>query len=232
MLGLMVHALNAFAADQELLGAVFFVASLCFKQMALYYAVPVFGYLIGRCVAGGRVEGTRLFVLLGITTVTAFALMFAPWMWPPSALLDPVTRIFPVGRGLFEDKVANFWCASDVVLKWRTRLAAPTLLRLSAAATAVGFLPSLVLLVRAGFVAAPGTSGKTGLALLPHALFGSAMSFFLFSFQVSHSSSLFAPSPISLPLCRSTRRAFCSRSCHFGLSLPLATLPSLSGAHS
>jgi hypothetical protein len=105
MLGLTIHALNAFASDRELLGAAFFVGALCFKQMALYYAPPIFGYLLGRCIAGGRKEGSMLFAQIGFTTIAAFAVMFAPWLWPPSAILDPVTRIFPVGRGLFEDKV-------------------------------------------------------------------------------------------------------------------------------
>ncbi|KAH7100843.1 ALG6, ALG8 glycosyltransferase family-domain-containing protein [Auriculariales sp. MPI-PUGE-AT-0066] len=200
MLGLMIHALNAFIAEQELRGAIYFVGALCFKQMALYYAPPIFAYLFGRCIAGGRVNGTKLFIQLGVTTLVAFAIMFAPWLWPPSAILDPVTRIFPVGRGLFEDKVANFWCATDVVLKWRRRLEAPALLKLSAAATALGFLPGLILLIRAGFVAAPGTGSKAGLALLPHALFGSAMSFFLFSFQVHEKSVLLPLTPLWLAI--------------------------------
>lgn len=31
-------------------------------------------------------------------------------------------RIFPFGRGLFEDKVANFWCIADFVIKIRHRV--------------------------------------------------------------------------------------------------------------
>lgn len=30
-----------------------------------------------------------------------------------------VVRLFPVGRGLYEDKVASIWCAVDPVLKMK-----------------------------------------------------------------------------------------------------------------
>ena len=31
-------------------------------------------------------------------------------------------RVFPFYRGLFEDKVATFWCSVDMLLKLRARL--------------------------------------------------------------------------------------------------------------
>ncbi|KZV90277.1 glucosyltransferase [Exidia glandulosa HHB12029] len=193
MLGLVIHALNSFFLGRDLLGAVFFVGALCFKQMALYYSPAIFGYLLGRCFSLGWRDGSRLFVQLGITTALSFVIMFAPWLWPPSALLGgPITRIFPFSRGLFEDKVANFWCASDVVLKWRRLLAPSALMRLSTLFTAAGFAPSLVLLVRAG--------GGRGLALLPYALFCTSMSFFLFSFQVHEKSVLLPLMPLALAM--------------------------------
>ena len=67
-------------------------------------------------------------------------------------LLDPLTRIFPFGRGLFEDKVANFWCASNVVFKWRNWAGALTLIRLSTILTALGFLPAVIVLVRGSYI--------------------------------------------------------------------------------
>lgn len=38
MLGLTLWSVNFFQMDRDLLGAVAFVLSLCFKQMALYYS--------------------------------------------------------------------------------------------------------------------------------------------------------------------------------------------------
>ena len=60
------------------------------------------------------------FVKLGIATASTFLILFAPWLRPfPSAIGQVVHRIFPFARGIFEDKVANFWCATNVVIKWR-----------------------------------------------------------------------------------------------------------------
>lgn len=57
MLGLTLHALNLFALGHDLWGAVFFVLSLCFKQMALYYAPGVGTYLLVKCIYLGKPEG-------------------------------------------------------------------------------------------------------------------------------------------------------------------------------
>lgn len=38
MLGLTLWSVNMFQASHDLLGASFFVAALCFKQMSLYYS--------------------------------------------------------------------------------------------------------------------------------------------------------------------------------------------------
>ena len=57
MLGLTLHALNLFALGHDLWGAVCFVLSLCFKQMALYYAPGVGTYLLAKCIYLGKPEG-------------------------------------------------------------------------------------------------------------------------------------------------------------------------------
>ena len=96
----------------------------------------------------------RLFVQLGAVTVGSFALLFLPFLPPFAslrAILDPITRIFPFSRGLFEDKVANFWCFSNVVLKWRNIAGPGTLVKLSTLLTAAGFVPAVVGLLRSGF---------------------------------------------------------------------------------
>ena len=48
-------AMNFFVTDHDLLGAVCFVLSLGFKQMALYYAPAIGTYLFGKCIwLGGK----------------------------------------------------------------------------------------------------------------------------------------------------------------------------------
>ncbi|KAG6831930.1 hypothetical protein H0H92_006531 [Tricholoma furcatifolium] len=216
MLGLTLFALNFFATGQDLLGAVCFVLSLGFKQMALYYAPAIGTYLLAKCVYLGPSKGTTLFIRLASTTLLTFLLLFLPFL-PPfaplTAILDPITRIFPFARGLFEDKVANFWCASNVVFKWKNWASATSLVRLSAALTAFGFLPSVFMMLQAGFKfmkrdqtqqkgdsAAVETTYAPFLPLLPYALLNSSMSFFLFSFQVHEKTILLPLLPITLLL--------------------------------
>jgi alpha-1,3-glucosyltransferase len=55
--GLTLLAINAFATGHDLLGAILFVSSLGFKQMALYYAPAIGSYLIGKCIYLGLVHG-------------------------------------------------------------------------------------------------------------------------------------------------------------------------------
>ncbi|GAA5911465.1 hypothetical protein JCM6882_005009 [Rhodosporidiobolus microsporus] len=151
MLGLALHALNCFQSNHDLLGAVFFVLSLGFKQMALYYAPGVFGYLLGKCLWLGGRRGLTLFIHLGLTVLLTFTLLYTPLLLsslsplsphsPLSVVLQSLTRIFPLWRGLFEDKVANVWCALNTFVKLRTLVSTQGLARLALAVTAVAVLP-------------------------------------------------------------------------------------------
>ncbi|KAJ7095852.1 glycosyltransferase family 57 protein [Mycena belliarum] len=210
MLGFALLAINLFALGQDLAGAVCFVLSLGFKQMALYYSPAIGGYLIAKCIYLGFPNGGKLFLRLALVTSMSFLVLFLPFL-PPfapiSSIFDPMTRIFPFGRGLFEDKVANFWCASNVVFKWRKWASSAFLVKLSAALTALGFLPTVLVSLRVAWqtqLIAPRQGGSTlhipVLPLLPYALLTSSMSFFLFSFQVHEKTILLPLLPITLLL--------------------------------
>lgn len=143
--------------------------------------------------------------------MASFVVLFLPFL-PPfaplSGILDPLSRIFPFQRGLFEDKVANFWCASNVVLKWRLWISQPALIKLSAGLTALGFLPSSAGLIYTGFKLGQSADNSKQsehapapiLPLLPYALLASSMSFFLFSFQVHEKTILVPLMPLTLLL--------------------------------
>ena len=67
--GFTLLALNFFASGQDLMGAFFFVLSLGFKQMALYYAPAIGTYLLAKCLYLGPIDGylfifARLILLL------------------------------------------------------------------------------------------------------------------------------------------------------------------------
>ncbi|CAE6513982.1 unnamed protein product [Rhizoctonia solani] len=226
MLGLTLWAVNMFHLGYDLLGAVLFVASLGFKQMALYYAPAVGSYLLGKCFWLGKEQGTRHFIRLALVTTLSFLLLFLPFL-SPSLLLQSIRRIFPFARGLFEDKVANFWCASDVVLiKWRklSWISETSLQRVALLVTLLGILPGAGMVFGWGFIGGADSPTHTTngdlpsidesddrstkltrrqgptLPLLPFALFSSAMSFFMFSVQVHEKSILLPLMPVTLLL--------------------------------
>lgn len=123
--------------------AIFFSLSLCFKQMALYYAPAVFAVMLGRCIGLAHIRferGLICFIGIGLATTITFAVVFRPWLTSLAQLGQIIHRIFPLARGLFEDKVSNVWCFMSVLplpprYKLKNALDATTLARLSMATT-------------------------------------------------------------------------------------------------
>ncbi|KAI9465420.1 glycosyltransferase family 57 protein [Lactarius psammicola] len=207
MLGFTLLAATSFIKGRDLLGAFLFTLSLGFKQMGLYYAPAIGSYLIGKCLYLGPRDGARLFVRLAVVTAGTFILLFLPFLPPFSPItgvLDPITRIFPFNRGIFEDKVANFWCATNVVVKWKVWASQIALMRLSTVFTFIGFLGSAIAPIRAWLRLK--NQDRTGVVpsvmqtVLLLALLNSSMSFFLFSFQVHEKTILLPLLPLTLLL--------------------------------
>ncbi|CAI5732958.1 unnamed protein product [Peronospora destructor] len=176
----------------EFLGSICYCLALNFKQMALYYA-PAFGvFLLSRCLY--REMCILHLIKLTVGVIATFALMWLPMCVYASAentclstMAQVLHRIFPFGRGLFEDKVANFWCIADFIIKIR-RFVTPTLqMQLCAVMTFIGFTPSVIDLLR---------RKPTKLRFLI-SLAVCSLSFFLFSFQVHEKTILLPLLPIS-----------------------------------
>lgn len=196
MLGLTLLSIVHLLYENYMLACVFFVLSLGFKQMALYYAPIFFFYLLGRCVdlqtpglpLSKRLNPFRLF-LIGTATVITFVLLFGPLVLFGGLenLKQCIHRMFPFARGIFEDKVANFWCFSNIFIKYRTLFSQEQLQSYSLILTLVGFLPAAILIFF-----------KPRKNLLPWALAVCSMSFYLFSFQVHEKTILVPLLPITL----------------------------------
>lgn len=103
-------------------------------------------------------------------------------------LTQAIHRIFPFARGLFEDKVANLWCALHTVHKLNT-YPIPLLQRISLSATLAAITPSCMLI---------GQFPRR--ELLPWALASTAWGFFLCSFQVHEKSILLPLLPMTILL--------------------------------
>lgn len=227
MLGFVLASMSSMLAGRYLWSAIFFVAALGFKQMALYYAFSVFAYLLGSCLFP-RINMGRLIAIAAITAIS-FAILILPLVLgtlhdvkhgidarpdldgprPPlpifpwvadyldtkafyypvvEQLVQMVHRIFPFARGLFEDKVANFWCALNLVIKLK-KYPSELLQQGALVATLASIAPpNLILFFRPNKL------------LLPLAFATTAWGFFLFSYQVHEKSVLLPLMPMTVLL--------------------------------
>ncbi|CAK6978385.1 dolichyl pyrophosphate Man9GlcNAc2 alpha-1%2C3-glucosyltransferase [Scomber scombrus] len=189
-LGFALWGVLALGLGWDVLGSVAFCLALNYKQMELYHALPFFFYLLGKCIKQGLM-GRGLFQLVKIaaTVLVTFALCWLPFLSDPSQALQVVRRIFPVARGLFEDKVANTWCSLNILIKIRSILSRDSQFYLSFACTLLSVLPSCLRLLT-----------KPTFWQFKLALVNSSLAFFLFSFQVHEKSILLASLPVCLLL--------------------------------
>lgn len=110
-----------------------------------------------------------------------------PWIYGPVfQLAQIIHRVFPFARGLFEDKVANAWCAIHTFYKLN-RFGQGTLQKLSLGATLASIAVPCAIIFR---------HPRASLLLL--ALSSVAWGFFLFSFQVHEKSVLLPLLPMTL----------------------------------
>lgn len=103
-------------------------------------------------------------------------------------LTQIIHRVFPFARGLFEDKVANAWCALHTFYKL-TRFDAALLQRASLGATLISIIVPCAIIFR-----------HPRASLLLPALSTVSWGFFLFSFQVHEKSVLLPLLPMTLLL--------------------------------
>jgi alpha-1,3-glucosyltransferase len=201
-LGLALLAACAVLADRDVVGSVLFCLSLNFKQMALYYAPVFFFALLRKCLdkawgRGGWPAGLTHLAKIGATVIATFAALWWPFCAYPSdgetcvsSLLHVLSRQFPFARGIFEDKVANWWYTLSVAVDMRRLLAVAQLAQLSLATTLALLAPVATDLLRR-----PATPRRLFFALV-----NCAMAFFLASFQVHEKSLLLAMVPALLLL--------------------------------
>ncbi|XP_061593226.1 dolichyl pyrophosphate Man9GlcNAc2 alpha-1,3-glucosyltransferase [Cololabis saira] len=189
-LGFALWGVLALGLGWDALGSVAFSLALNYKQMELYHALPFFCYLLGKSIKVGLLgRGFLLLVRVAAAVLLTFALCWLPFLSDPGQALQVVRRIFPVARGLFEDKVANTWCSLNTLIKIRSILSSDSQLYLSLAFTLLAVLPSSVRLLT-----------KPTFWQFKLALVNSSLGFFLFSYQVHEKSILLASLPVCLLL--------------------------------
>lgn len=188
-LGLATAAITCITCSRHLWASFFFVLSLNYKQMELYHAIPFFIYLLSNCIPkpGQSISNSiGQLVKIGLTVIVTFAILWAPFLVDLTSIQNVLIRLFPIARGVFEDKVSNFWCVLNVFYKLKT-IGNFEMARLCLLATIVAILPSMI-----------------DLFLYPNvkkfvpSLINCSLAFFLFSFQVHEKTVLLISIPVLL----------------------------------
>lgn len=187
-LGFFVGAVGAFMKGQDHFGSVLFCLALNYKQMELYHALPIFFYLLGVCFRQGSFFGfLRKITTIGICVLASFGVIWLPFLSDATLVQQVVQRVFPVKRGVFEDKVANFWCTLHTFMKVKYLVNNTNMALICLLLTVVCMIPSSLQLV------INPTSRH-----LRYALINGALVFFLFSFHVHEKSILLVAIPVCL----------------------------------
>ncbi|XP_057522238.1 probable dolichyl pyrophosphate Man9GlcNAc2 alpha-1,3-glucosyltransferase isoform X2 [Amaranthus tricolor] len=184
-LGLTIGAVAAIFSNRELVASALFTLALSHKQMSAYFAPAFFSHLLGRCLRRRNpfVEVSKL----ALVVMGTFAIVWWPYLQSKEALLEVLARLAPFERGIYEDYVANFWCTTSVLIKWKKLFDTQSLKLLSLVATVSTCLPSMVQQIKY-----PSNKGFL------FALINSSLSFYFFSFQVHEKSILLPLLPASL----------------------------------
>lgn len=120
ILGLILGAFYCLLTKKYYSCCVLFTIAIHSKQMAVYYALAFFAALIGSLRRDFKGNNTKIFIEIfkfGIIVITLSILIWLPFILTNSANYV-VSAIFPIHRGLYQLKVQNFWCISDVIFKW------------------------------------------------------------------------------------------------------------------
>lgn len=123
-LGLAMLSIGLMISGKYCWGSFAFTLALNYKQMELYHSLPIFFFLLAQCLPGLAIQtnlkfsnGLLRLIKIGTTVVVATILLYLPWLSRQEDILQVLHRLFPIARGVFEDKVANFWCIANVFHK-------------------------------------------------------------------------------------------------------------------
>ncbi|KAK9497117.1 hypothetical protein O3M35_004493 [Rhynocoris fuscipes] len=183
-IGLSLFSYISFINNHDIIGTILFCLALNFKQMLLYYSLPIFSYLLGKCFKLNLYNLIKKFLKLSLTVLITFFLLWLPFI---NVIKFVFIRLFPIERGLFEDKVSNFWCLINVFIKIRNYFNNDQLAILCALITFITVLPTCYDLFK------NPNEKKFILSLI-----NSSLSFFLYSYQVHEKTILIVSMPIIL----------------------------------
>ncbi|XP_020600071.1 probable dolichyl pyrophosphate Man9GlcNAc2 alpha-1,3-glucosyltransferase isoform X2 [Phalaenopsis equestris] len=178
-LGLTIGAIAAILSRHEFIASVLFSLAINHKQMSMYYAPAFFSYLLGKCLK--RKNWVLEVGKLGIVVIGTFLIIWWPYLYSMEAAKEVLYRLAPFERGIYEDYVANFWCSTSVIIKWKKLFSIGALKFLCLCTTVSVCWPSCYWQIKA----------PSDLGFL-YGLLNSSFAFYLFSYQV-HEKSILMP---------------------------------------
>lgn len=201
MLGLFLISVTDLIKGNLMLASVWFISAILFKQMALYYSPFIFVYILSCLFTPKKTLAATLksfnfgkLIAVGLTVIIATVVIILPFLFAASSASEAVAlikqiliRMFPFERGLFEDKVANFWCTTNLVVKYSQRFSHEQLKLLSLIFTVAAFTPPCLMIF---WKNVRRQSRKADLVIFGFS--ATAWAFYLFLFQV-HEKTVLVP---------------------------------------
>ena len=186
MHGFFVFAVYFLLKEKFAFAIIFLSFCVNYKQMGLYYALLFPFYVLKKLFFSETKKNYLIsilyIILYGIITVLINGMIYYPWI-KSSKLKDVFNRIFPVKRGIFEDKVATFWCVLNVFIKLNKIFDNNFLVKLSLLLTLFSCLFPIIALFKAN---------KITKKICMQCFFIISMAFYLFSFHV-HEKTIIVP---------------------------------------
>ena len=191
MHGFFVLALYFLYTENYIFAIIFYSFCVNFKQMGLYYALPFPLYVIKKMFLSKPKNNEKtnniivsiIYIgIYGIITLITNVIIYLPWL-KAKKINDVFSRIFPVRRGIFEDKVATFWCTINIVFKLNQHFKTEHLIKLALILTIIGCLIPIYAIF---------TCEKLTKKICTQCFFIVSFAFYLFSFHV-HEKTIIVP---------------------------------------
>ena len=175
-------------SENYILAIIFYSFCVNFKQMGLYYAIPFPLYVIKKLFFETKNNNNNIIIsiiyiiIYGIITSITNIIIYLPWL-KAQKIQDVFSRIFPVHRGIYEDKVATFWCVLNIFYKLNKHFDTNSLIKLSLLFTIFGcFIPIYAIF----------KTKKLTKKICTQCFFVVSFAFYLFSFHV-HEKTIIVP---------------------------------------
>jgi alpha-1,3-glucosyltransferase len=195
-IGLLFVGVWATLTGRYLIGAMAYTASFLFKQTLMYFAPAFLGFMLGEALRLPTWKDTGIRIaLLGLTVIGTIFITLIPLWWTcdytgcvAERTGHVISRIFPFGRGLLEDYVANIWTIITPILRLRdmTELKQRFCGIASLLCTILGFSEVFGVLLK-----------RPNPRVFTLALAATSMSFYLFSWMV-HEKAILLPVSVLL----------------------------------